>query len=162
MRANYVEPGTLVLGIDCAPGTPRPDVYIQSLGNCFGINTENTHPVSQAFGAWSWEFSLQKEQFKAGIETCINTAEELYHSGKIRGAEHYWRSPLTDKFKESVMNTNTEDRMLRLLDYDDLIQELYAEMPEEVQETFGNNLENDNQALLSILLGNTKKDNEIS
>lgn len=73
------------IGIDCAPGTPRPDQYIQKLCDIVHAK-EVTSPYSKSFGAWSWKVLIPKGMFAIKKKEFKKQADELYTKGRIRGA----------------------------------------------------------------------------
>lgn len=80
----YVE---FEVGIDCPPCSPRPDTYIGFAESVLGVEHKETD--SRLFGAWTWHYIVkcnsQKEADDLRIKIATNN-EELFQSGKIRGA----------------------------------------------------------------------------
>lgn len=76
----------IYFGIDCAPGTPRPDVRAKSVFERLGV--EPIEPYNKFFGAWQWNVQVADdfdfENFSAWIK---EYTEWLYEEGLIRGAE---------------------------------------------------------------------------
>lgn len=109
--------GDVVIGIDCAPATPRPDTYIETVAKMFGV-TNIPDPESKAFGAWTWRFNGVPEEVWLSIKVEVKGYfENLYSNGYIRGAEHYWDSAI-----ESYINSKItiETLLLRHLTPEDI------------------------------------------
>ena len=76
----------MYLVIDCAPGSPRPDVFAQEVFNRLGMEPVNTD--SRIFGAWTWRFPVDEDKYNEVIKDWIKQyMNDLYSSGRIRGAE---------------------------------------------------------------------------
>lgn len=80
---------TLYFGIDCEPGTPRPDTHAKVVFDRLGI--EPVEPYNKFFGAWEWNVPCTREQYDslfAGEAKWMKaTMNNLYESGRIRGAQ---------------------------------------------------------------------------
>ncbi len=42
--------------IDCAPGCPRPDIYIKDIMSGSGVEYDGRETVGRLFGMWTWDF----------------------------------------------------------------------------------------------------------
>lgn len=81
--------GTLVIGIDCEPCTPRPNTYLKDALKVFNMETpENVkkEPVSKLFGAWTWEFKCLKSVYEEHERELKDYFEDLISKNKIRGS----------------------------------------------------------------------------
>lgn len=74
----------LKLGIDCEPGTPRPELYARTVFT--KLETAYIEPYSKLFGAWEWLIPCTKEQWEATLPWLKPHLQELYEQGRIRGA----------------------------------------------------------------------------
>lgn len=76
----------IYFGIDCAPGTPRPNVYAERVFEKLGV--ESVDAYSKVFGAWEWQVEVDDnfdfDDFKSWMK---NEMDKLYNSGNIRGAQ---------------------------------------------------------------------------
>lgn len=86
--------GTLYVGIDCAPGAPRPDQYIQFFEEMFGVKFGAT--ASRLFGAWQWYVEITdptkgKDFYESKEQEIKQHMDDLYAQGRIRGAEWDWK-----------------------------------------------------------------------
>lgn len=72
---------TAYIGIDCAPGAPRPDRYIK--GACELIGAEVNEPTAKLFGAWQW--TVQCDAYDS--DKLKGYFDALCEKGRIRGAE---------------------------------------------------------------------------
>lgn len=79
---------TVNVGIDCAPGSPRPDSYIGKVFEKFGVTP--SEPISKCFGAWTWEFESTEQTYRDNKVWLKEYMDGLYNSGRIRGAEWGW------------------------------------------------------------------------
>lgn len=75
----------MTLGIDCAPGTPRPDRYARIVFDKLKI--EYNEPISKCFGAWTWEIDVESDKYTAIKPWLKEYMNELVHKGSIRGAQ---------------------------------------------------------------------------
>lgn len=74
------------IGIDCAPGTPRPDVYANYISENF-FNGAKYTITSKLFGHWEFQFEEgfypTEEQRKQSWDYLV----KKYNSGLIRYAD---------------------------------------------------------------------------
>jgi len=74
---------TLVVEIDCPPGSPRPDTYMKTI--CDDILKQEYHnPVSTFFGEWDWHFEILKSEAEAIQKKVMEYLVKLYNGGCIR------------------------------------------------------------------------------
>lgn len=74
--------------IDCAPGQPRPDIYLDQVIVETGLTTEDFENISKSFGAWTWAVSPEKsELYREKKSTIMVKLKDLYNRGCIRYAE---------------------------------------------------------------------------
>lgn len=98
--------GIAIIGIDCGPMQPRPDMYIENITKILGI-VEIPGPVSKSFGAWTWQFEgISEELWLTHKNEIMSECSRLYHEGSIRGAQHYWQSAIQTYIKEKVTLQN--------------------------------------------------------
>lgn len=71
--------------IDCAPGSPRPDVYARKVFDYLGI--EYINPISKFFGAWTWCVEISESKYEDFSDWMQETMDDLYKRGHIRGAQ---------------------------------------------------------------------------
>ena len=71
-------------GVDCYPGSPRPDAYAKKVFEYLGL--EYINPYSMVFGAWEWEVSIDEDKYHDFDKWMRETMDALYESGRIRGA----------------------------------------------------------------------------
>lgn len=110
--------GEVVIGIDCPPASPRPNIYIEQVVKHLGI-TEIDKPDSMTFGAWTWRFKgISESKWMQCKDAVIKECQELYNSGRIRGAQHYWDSAL-----ESYINSKItiDTILLKHLSIEDIL-----------------------------------------
>lgn len=73
-------------GIDCAPATPRPDIYAVKVFE--KLSVEPIEPYNKFFGAWEWSVEVTDDfnwdNFKDWIKGYM---DNLYEKGYIRGAQ---------------------------------------------------------------------------
>lgn len=82
----------IYIGIDCAPCTPRPGIYLPGALDVLGLDgaTLGTKDAySKLFGAWQWSFTEELntaaiEQYEENLKKYFDA---LYEKGCIRGAE---------------------------------------------------------------------------
>lgn len=76
----------IYFGIDCAPGSIRPDVYAERVFDKLGV--EPIEAYSKLFGVWEWKVTVSEdfdyEDFKKWMKTEM---DRLYEMGYIRGAQ---------------------------------------------------------------------------
>lgn len=78
------------IGIDCAPGMPRPETYTERVREILDVNTLG--PVqSKLFGAWTWKLTVELES--DDVDKKVQEIQEyfvsIYEKGFVRGTEHY-------------------------------------------------------------------------
>jgi hypothetical protein len=121
---THNRPGSIVIGIDCAPATPRPNTYIEAVAKMFGV-TDIPVTDSRAFGAWTWRFTDIPEEVWLSTKVEIKAYfERLYNDGYIRGAQHYWDSAIESYINEKI---TLETLMLRHLTPEDICEILGSE-----------------------------------
>ena len=76
--------GRVILEIDCAPGTARPDTYATFVFNALGV--EYKEPLSKFFGNWTWHIQTLKEVYDGVQPDISNYLKEQYNKGYIRYA----------------------------------------------------------------------------
>lgn len=75
----------ITIEIDCAPGGPRPDVYLERVFEGTGIPTVDKS--SAFFGNWTFEIGDVKEEVWEQSKTNIaERLKSLYNNGAIRYA----------------------------------------------------------------------------
>ena len=73
------------IALDCAPGTARPDNYIEGLFEGTGIEYDGREPVSKIFGNWLWEFSDVDDELWLKVRPLFQERiTALYNCGAIR------------------------------------------------------------------------------
>jgi hypothetical protein len=77
---------TLEIGIDCEPGSIRPEAYISSVVKPLNIK-EIPETSSRFFGAWIWHFKVDEDKYEEVKEEIRNIIRGLNSSGMIRGAQ---------------------------------------------------------------------------
>ena len=76
----------IYFGIDCAPGTPRPEIYAKRVFEKLGV--ESVTPYSKCFGAWEWNIELDDTfDFDSFSSWMKSEMDRLYNTGNIRGAQ---------------------------------------------------------------------------
>jgi len=80
------------IGIDCAPGRPRPDTYLEgaiSIIDCKEMK-DKLETTSKSFGAWEWHFKIEKDS-DIDIDELLKRFRQYFKrlnfDNKIRGAE---------------------------------------------------------------------------
>lgn len=74
-----------IIHIDCAPGDPRPDVYLKIVLKDTGIDP--VPPKSTFFGDWAFDFShVDRDLWKKCVPIFKERLTKLYNSGAIRYA----------------------------------------------------------------------------
>lgn len=69
--------------LDCAPGFPRPDSYIDAIIDGTGLERRET--AARFFGNWTWDYSdVPSDKWEAIQPTLKERISKLYHSGQIR------------------------------------------------------------------------------
>ena len=78
------------IGIDCYPGSPRPDTHIGPVVSGTPIEelpeVQPGAEVSKLFGAWMWEFPCDDATWDEIRDTIQCRISQLYEKGQIRGA----------------------------------------------------------------------------
>lgn len=82
--------GLLELGIDCAPGAPRPNVRAAIVFD--KLNMPAIEPYNKIFGAWSWSIPCTDTEYATLKPWLKETMDKMYDSGKIRGAQWSWEA----------------------------------------------------------------------
>ena len=89
------------ISIDCAPGTPRPDTYINDVIAGTGLPQENLDQliISKCFGNWTWQFKDIPEEIWLKAQPLIATRiKGLYEIDQIRYGE--WSARGTPPYDE--------------------------------------------------------------
>lgn len=69
--------------IDCAPGNPRPDLYIKKIIK--DTTLPEREPVSKLFGNWTWDYSDIDSELWSAIKPILQERiTELFLQGCIR------------------------------------------------------------------------------
>ena len=77
---------TIDFGIDCAPGSPRPDTFAGSVFEYLGV--EYHEPYNKFFGAWEWnvDVNMTDKEWDTFDKWMKEKMDNLYENGRIRGA----------------------------------------------------------------------------
>lgn len=80
---SFLDKNQQTIELDCAPGTPRPDSYIDSVIKDTGLPSRE--PVSKFFGNWMWVYNdIPAEQWERVRATLKERITALYNAGRIR------------------------------------------------------------------------------
>lgn len=78
----------VMIGIDCEPGSPRPDTFIKNAVDLIKSDVIIEEPVNKFFGAWTWNIAgISDEEYTQAKPRLEEYFDRLYMSGRIRGAE---------------------------------------------------------------------------
>jgi len=71
--------------LDCAPGMPRPDSYIDRVVEGTKLEGLVKPPVSKFFGNWVWDFSeVSDEDWSEAQAVTSERIKRLFSYGRIR------------------------------------------------------------------------------